>query len=111
MTAITDTGVPNSATLQETINQINAPSVSSTSSSDSGLGSLGQADFLRLLTTQLQNQDPTEPVNNEAMLAQMAQFSALEANLTTNSTLEDISTKLDALIAAQEAADQPDVEA
>ncbi len=111
MTAITDTGVPNSATLQETINQINATSASSTSSNNSGLGSLGQADFLRLLTTQLQNQDPTDPVNNEAMLAQMAQFSSLEANLTTNTTLEDISTKLDALIAAQEAANQPDIAA
>lgn len=110
MTAITDTGVPNSATLQERIDQINAPSVSSSNSSDAGLGSLGQADFLRLLTTQLQNQDPTEPVNNEAMLAQMAQFSALEANLTTNSTLEDISAKLDALIAVQEAANQPPVD-
>lgn len=107
MNAITETGVPNSATLQETINQINAPSAFSTASNESGLGSLGQADFLRLLTTQLQNQDPTEPVNNEAMLAQMAQFSSLEANLTTNTTLEDISSKLDALIAAQEAANQP----
>lgn len=107
MTAITDTGVPGSTNLQETIDRLNTPGISSSNSSDTGLGGLGQADFLRLLTTQLQNQDPTEPVNNEAMLAQMAQFSALEANLTTNSTLEDISTKLDALIAAQEAAAQP----
>ncbi len=73
-------------------------------SAKSGLGSLGQADFLRLLTTQLQFQDPLEPVKNEAMLAQMAQFSALAANTETASTLAQISGQMDRLIAAQEAA-------
>ncbi len=69
-----------------------------------GLGSLGQADFLRLLTTQLTFQDPLEPVKNEAMLAQMAQFSSLAANTETAATLTQISKQLDRLIAAQEAA-------
>ena len=39
---------------------------------------LGQADFLKLLTTQLTMQDPLEPTDNKEMLAQMAQFSSLE---------------------------------
>ena len=38
---------------------------------------LGQGDFLKLLTVQMQQQDPFEPVDNKEMLAQMAQFSAL----------------------------------
>ena len=44
--------------------------------------SMGQTDFLTLFTTQLKNQDPLDPVKNEAFVAQLAQFSQLEA--TTN---------------------------
>lgn len=38
----------------------------------------GQADFLTLLTTQLRYQDPMEPVNQEAFISQLSQFSMLE---------------------------------
>jgi len=68
---------------------------------DSGFGALGQADFLKLMVVQLQQQDPFEPVENTEMLAQMAQFSSLAGTSETNATLADIATKLDALIAAQ----------
>ncbi|MBU3709128.1 MAG: hypothetical protein FGM20_08495, partial [Burkholderiaceae bacterium] len=40
---------------------------------------MGQQAFLTLFTTQLQNQDPLDPVKNEAFVAQLAQFSQLEA--------------------------------
>ena len=40
---------------------------------------MGQQAFLKLFTTQLQNQDPLDPVKNEAFVAQLAQFSQLEA--------------------------------
>ena len=48
--------------------------------------SLGQADFLRLLTVQLQQQDPTEPAKNDQLLAQMSQISQLQSSsdLTTS---------------------------
>lgn len=36
--------------------------------------SLGQADFLELMTTQLKNQDPMEPMDNGEFLGQIAQF-------------------------------------
>jgi flagellar basal-body rod modification protein FlgD len=39
---------------------------------------LGRDSFMRLLVTQLKNQDPLEPSKNEEMLAQLAQFSSLE---------------------------------
>jgi flagellar basal-body rod modification protein FlgD len=56
---------------------------------------------MRLLTTQLSFQDPLEPVNNEAMLAQMAQFSTLAATSESTATLDEISAKLDRLIEVQ----------
>ncbi|MGY6551082.1 MAG: flagellar hook assembly protein FlgD [Erythrobacter sp.] len=82
------------------LDRLNTPS---RPSGQGGLGSLGQADFLRLLTTQLQFQDPLEPVNNEQMLAQMAQFSALAAKTESAATLTQISRQMDQLIIAQEA--------
>ena len=97
----TPIGQPLAAPAQETLDRLNTPSVLS---GEGGLGSLGQADFLRLLTTQLANQDPLEPTDNEAMLAQLAQFSQLEAATDSTIVLNEISDKLDALTVAQEAA-------
>ena len=65
--------------------------------------SLGQSDFLHLLTVQMQQQDPFDPVDNKEMLAQMAQFSSLAGINDVNSTLQQISAKLDALASAKTA--------
>jgi flagellar basal-body rod modification protein FlgD len=67
----------------------------------SGFAALGQQDFFRLLTTQMQMQDPFDPVDNKEMLAQMAQFSSLAGISTMGDTLEAIASKLDALVALQ----------
>jgi flagellar basal-body rod modification protein FlgD len=39
---------------------------------------LSTADFLQLLTTEMTNQDPLQPMDNSASMAQMAQFSSLD---------------------------------
>jgi flagellar basal-body rod modification protein FlgD len=44
----------------------------------SGTRELGQGDFLKLLVTQLKHQDPLNPTDNTAFVAQLAQFSQLE---------------------------------
>jgi len=53
--------------------------------------SLGKDDFLRLMIAQLQAQDPTNPLDAQDFSAQLAQFSSLEQQVTTNKTLEEIS--------------------
>lgn len=50
---------------------------------------LGKEAFLKLLTVQLKNQDPLEPIKNEAFVAQLAQFSSLEQLQNINTTLTE----------------------
>lgn len=59
-----------------------------------GSASMGQKDFLTLFTTQLKNQDPLDPVKNEAFVAQLAQFSQLEATTTMSQTLSEYVTSM-----------------
>ncbi len=49
---------------------------------------LNQADFLKLMTTQLSNQDPTNPQDQSQFLAQLAQFSTVQGvdNLQNSQT-------------------------
>jgi flagellar basal-body rod modification protein FlgD len=69
--------------------------------------SLGQADFIRLMTTQMKMQDPLEPVDNKEMIAQMAQFSSLAGIDNINTTLKAIAAQLDTVMAKQNAPTQP----
>jgi len=55
---------------------------------------MDQGAFLTLFTTQLKNQNPLDPVKNEAFVAQLAQFSQLEA---TNSMKTSMQAMVDSL--------------
>lgn len=50
---------------------------------------LGKDDFLRILVTQLRNQDPINPVNGDDLAVQLAQFSSVEQLQNINSNLEN----------------------
>jgi flagellar basal-body rod modification protein FlgD len=51
---------------------------------------LGKEDFLNLLITQLQNQDPLNPTDSTEFTAQLAQFSSLEQLSNVNGNLEQL---------------------
>lgn len=55
--------------------------------SNAGNQQLGQQDFLTLLTTQLKNQDPLSPLDNEAFVAQLAQFSTVSGITEMNASI------------------------
>lgn len=76
-----------SSLLSTAANTSSTSSVSQKTTNDQ----LDQSDFLRLLTTQLQNQDPTKPLDGQEFTAQLAQFSTLNV-------MTDIKTSLDTLI-------------
>lgn len=50
--------------------------------------------FLRMLTTQLENQDPLEPVNSQDLAVQLATFSGVEQQTRTNALLGDLGTQM-----------------
>ncbi|MDP1824554.1 MAG: flagellar hook capping FlgD N-terminal domain-containing protein [Archangium sp.] len=72
------------------------------SAAATGSRALGKNEFLKLLTTQLANQDPLAPTDNQAFIAQLAQFASVEQAEAANS-------RLDALIIAQAANNQTSV--
>jgi flagellar basal-body rod modification protein FlgD len=53
---------------------------------------LGRDAFMSLLITQLQHQDPTQPMDDSQFLAQLAQFSSLEQLQSVNTKLDTIAT-------------------
>ncbi len=52
---------------------------------------LGKDDFLKLMIVQLQNQDPLNPMDNQAFVAQLAQFSNLEQLQQVNKGIDSLS--------------------
>jgi flagellar basal-body rod modification protein FlgD len=81
--AITSTGL-NAAT--------SAEYVSSSTTKDSTV--LDKDDFMTLLLVELQNQDPTEPMDSEKILSQTSQLATLEASENTNKALADLAASL-----------------
>jgi flagellar basal-body rod modification protein FlgD len=51
---------------------------------------IGIQDFLKILTSQLNNQDPLKPVDNQEFVAQIAQFATLEQSRQLNVKIDDM---------------------
>ena len=66
-------------------------SAPTSSTSAPATSALGQDAFMKLLVTQLQHQDPTQPKDDSEFIAQLATFSSLEQLQDMNKTLTKIS--------------------
>jgi flagellar basal-body rod modification protein FlgD len=70
------------------------PASATTNATTKATHGLGRDSFLKLLVTQLQHQDPTQPQADGEFLAQLAQFSSLEQLTQMQQTLQGIATAL-----------------
>lgn len=58
---------------------------------------LGQDAFLKLLISELQNQDPTKPMDDSAFITQLATFNSVEKLNSIDSGIKDINAAITAL--------------
>jgi flagellar basal-body rod modification protein FlgD len=63
--------------------------------------SLGKQDFLTLLVTQMRFQDPLQPQDNTAYVAQLAQFSQLEGTQNIGTSIDALNKKIEDLVGNQ----------
>lgn len=60
--------------------------------SETGFAGLNSETFMKLLITQLQNQDPTEPVGNDELLSQLAMMRNLQSNIELGDAMKAITS-------------------
>lgn len=66
-------------------------------------GEMGKDQFMKLLIAQMQNQDPTNPMDGSQMASQLAQFSSLEQLQNINTTLTSQQSASGSLLGAVQA--------
>ena len=94
-TTIGSSGTTVSQTLLDTMNGTSS-ATSSTSSSASSTGAGLQSTFLQLLITQMQNQDPTNPMDSSQMTSQIAQIDTVTGISQLNTSLSSLGTQVNA---------------
>lgn len=85
-----DTTVTNNATTDKAVTSGYYLS-NKKSTKQTGNSSLNKDAFLQLLVTQLQNQDPTSPMDDKEFISQMAQFSSLEQMQNVSKSIDSLS--------------------
>jgi len=83
-----------------------AISAASTNSTTNISGQLTKYDFLKILAAELQNQDPTDPLDNKDFIAQLASFSTLEQMQNMSTSFETLGENLQIYMENQASANQ-----
>ncbi len=77
-----------------TQNSISTATSTATSATSSAKNALGKDSFMKMMIAQLQNQDPLNPMDGTAFVAQLAQFSSLEQLQNLNDVMTSLPTYL-----------------
>jgi len=77
------------------------PKTETTAKDSKGSGALTQSDFFALLTQQLAFQDPTKPVENDQMIAQMTSFTMADGISSLNTNFKDFASSMNSNQALQ----------
>lgn len=89
------TGITGNAAFDAVMDKLGVTSSSAAQKKTEASDTLDQSSFLKLLTAQLKNQDPFKPVENEQMVAQMAQMSSVQGIAEMNATMKAMASKFD----------------
>ena len=68
----------------------NAANTTSSATGTNALQSISVSDFTQMLVTELQNQDPTQPMSNTDLMNQISQIQAIDTNQQLTSTLQSV---------------------
>jgi|WetSurMetagenome_2_1015567.scaffolds.fasta_scaffold1732967_2 flagellar basal-body rod modification protein FlgD len=74
---------------------LSATDSNDSTTTSSSLSKVGVNEFLKLLVTQLQNQDPLNPMKNEEFVSQLATFTSLEQLISINKGVTAITDYID----------------
>lgn len=85
----------------DTFNNLGLATTSNTASASTKKQTLGQDQFLKLLTTQLTHQDPMKPMENGEFLGQMAQFSTVSGIQELQASFKDFASSINSNQALQ----------
>lgn len=89
------TGITGNAAFDAVMDKLGVSSSTAAQKKTQSNDTLDQSSFLKLLTAQLKNQDPFKPVENEQMVAQMAQISSVQGIAEMNATMKTMASKFD----------------
>ena len=76
------------------LNPLDSMSSAATDNSNAKTRELGKEEFLKLLSIQLQHQDPLNPMDNSEFIAQLAQFSSLEGITNMSTSMDSMSDNI-----------------
>lgn len=85
------------------INELFPPREASTSNQPNSVEEMGSQDFLALMVAQLENQDPTKPMDNMQFMGQLAQFGTVSGIQEMNDSFSGLSSAINGNQALQAA--------